>query len=75
MVKDHNIIINFFFFQSEGRVNDKNNTRLFTPRTQNSNLQKPCESFVVYPNHKSIPMQDKVFTRKAKPYTELESIV
>ncbi|XP_029346856.1 hemicentin-1 [Acyrthosiphon pisum] len=61
--------------QSEGRLNDKNNVRLFTPRTQNSNQQKICESFVLYPNHKSIPMQDMVYTSKAKPCAEVESIV
>ncbi|XP_060858904.1 hemicentin-1-like [Metopolophium dirhodum] len=61
--------------QSEGRLNDKNNVRLFTPRTQNSNQQKICESFVLYPNHKSIPMQDMVYTSRAKPCAEVESIV
>lgn len=63
-----------YFFQLEGRVNDKNNVR-FTPQTRNSNQQKICESFVVYPNHKSVPTQDMVYTSMATPYTEIESIV
>ncbi|XP_025422622.1 hemicentin-1-like [Sipha flava] len=60
--------------QLENRVNDKNNVR-FTSRMRNSNQLKTCESFVVYPNHKSVPTQDMVYTSIAKPYTEIESIV
>ncbi|VVC29732.1 Fibronectin type III,Immunoglobulin subtype,Immunoglobulin-like domain,Immunoglobulin-like [Cinara cedri] len=58
----------------ESHMNDANNVR-FGTRTQTSNQQKIYESFVVYPNRKSIPMQDMVYTRVAKPYTEIESIV
>lgn len=66
--------VHFFFFQLESCAKDKNTVR-FGPRTENSNQQKLYESFVAYSNRKSIPMQDMVYTRKPKPYADIESIV
>ncbi|XP_050531047.1 hemicentin-1-like isoform X1 [Daktulosphaira vitifoliae] len=67
---------NVNLFNTDNCVTNKNIIRSYGMRMSNGdNQQKLCESFVVYPNHKSVPVQDMVYTRAAKPYTEIESIV
>ncbi|XP_050439525.1 hemicentin-1-like [Adelges cooleyi] len=62
-------------FYIGSRVTDNKDVRSYGPMINGVNQQKLCDSFVVYPNHRSVPVQDMVYTRTTKPYTEIESIV